>query len=171
MKSRTGERIPHPGVHELPPDVLPDTSSGRVQGKGQSAHEFLQIALCALDDRAALRDAAGERSMARTVAMFNALTDRRLSEDEGWLFMCCLKLARDRQGGFNADDMVDLAGYAALLGECRSSTRECRPCESSSGTSEYKPDDLPSDHSRRGTRKHFDPGLMDNQADEVNWHA
>ncbi len=72
-----------------------------------------------LEDRAASRDSeAGERSMARTVAIFNAASGHRLSEREGWLFMVALKIARSQGGGHNPDDYEDLAAYAALFGEC-----------------------------------------------------
>lgn len=44
--------------------------------------------------------------------------DKRLTELEGWLFMCCLKMARATAGRNHLDDFTDLAGYAALAGEC-----------------------------------------------------
>lgn len=62
----------------------------------------------------------GERSMARTVASFNALTGLSLTEAQGWVFMCCLKLARGTSNSTVLDDTVDLAAYAALWGECTS---------------------------------------------------
>lgn len=62
--------------------------------------------------------AGGERSMAQTVELFKALTGIELSEQDGWRFMLCLKLARSTTGKPKRDTYVDLAGYAALLGEC-----------------------------------------------------
>lgn len=58
--------------------------------------------------------------MARAVNAFNGLMggDRCLTEAEGWLFMCCLKMARNTSGTPNLDDAIDLAGYAGLWGEC-----------------------------------------------------
>lgn len=83
------------------------------------ADDILESAAGALRDRAALRDQPdGERSMARAVAAYNALTQCRMTEADGWLFMCVLKLARSAGGEPNLDDYVDLAGYAALAGEC-----------------------------------------------------
>ena len=70
-----------------------------------------------LQARAAFRDNFAERSMERTVATFNALTGRGLQEIDGWVFMCCLKLARSQNGVPKLDDFVDLAAYAALAGE------------------------------------------------------
>lgn len=73
-----------------------------------------------LKDRGKLRDnAQGERSMARAVEAFNALIggDKRLTETEGWLFMCVLKMSRATAGRAHLDDYSDLAGYAALAGE------------------------------------------------------
>lgn len=88
------------------------------------AHEFLEKAGETMKARAQLRDAAaGERSMAKIVATFNALTGHTLSEAEGWEFMVLLKMVRGRQGKFNDDDYTDGAAYFALLGECESNTR------------------------------------------------
>lgn len=85
------------------------------------APDFLTDAIKQMKDRAAQRDAPqGERSMATTVATFNALTGKNLSEKEGWEFMVCLKLVRGRQGSFRMDDYVDAAAFASLLGECSS---------------------------------------------------
>lgn len=88
-----------------PPEARPD------------AGYFLREAQRALQDRAAVRDQEQERSMARAVSTFNALTGLGMSETDGWVFMCVLKLARARQGAFHADDWTDLAGYAGLAGE------------------------------------------------------
>ena len=86
---------------------------------GKNAPDFLQSALDRIESAAQERDAPdGERSMARAVAVFNALTDGHMAESDGWRFMLALKLAREVQGDPNADDYTDLAGYAALLGEC-----------------------------------------------------
>lgn len=85
------------------------------------AIEILHSAEICIGDRAASRDLPdGERSMARTVAAFNAFTGRQLSERDGWLFMCCLKAAWEATPGgrHNPDDCVDLSAYAALMGEC-----------------------------------------------------
>lgn len=85
------------------------------------AAQILRDAAQAMEDRAKLRDSAdtGERSMARAVEAFNALMDprARLTEQQGWLFMCCLKMARGTAGAPHLDDAVDLSAYAALWGE------------------------------------------------------
>jgi hypothetical protein len=86
-----------------------------------NAHGFLEEASDAMKARATLRDQpSGERSMAKTVATFNALTGQNLSEAEGWEFMVLLKMVRGRQGNYNRDDFVDGAAYFGLLGECKS---------------------------------------------------
>ncbi len=83
-----------------------------------TAPGILQIAADAIADRAAARDQpGGERSMARTVAAFNAITGHTLSEREGWLFMAQLKAARAWGGNHHADDYVDGAAYFGLAGE------------------------------------------------------
>ncbi len=82
------------------------------------AHEFLNQAQSEMQDRATTYDKPeGERSMANTVAMFNALTGHSLTEEQGWKFMCCLKLVRSEQGEFKADNFVDGAAYFGLAGE------------------------------------------------------
>jgi hypothetical protein len=82
------------------------------------ASEILDAAISTLKDRAASRDTPKERSMGRAVEIFNAISPRKLSEIDGWMFMIALKIARSSQGRANLDDFVDLAGYSALAGEC-----------------------------------------------------
>lgn len=83
-----------------------------------SAQKILGLASETIGTRAVERDHAdGERSMARTVAAFNALTGRDLSEVEGWLFMVALKAARAMGGRHKLDDYLDGAAYFALAGE------------------------------------------------------
>lgn len=82
------------------------------------AVEILRQAAREIEERAAQRDCPdGERSMARTVALFNALTGSSLNELDGWQFMQCLKMARARAGRFVLDDYIDCAAYAALAAE------------------------------------------------------
>jgi hypothetical protein len=103
----------------------------------QGAVAILVDAADQIGDRADQRDCAGgERSMARTVATFNALTGHQLTEVDGWQFMQCLKLARSRAGRHVRDDYVDNAAYAALAGEAADRAlnpgdidiRSCRNC-------------------------------------------
>lgn len=83
------------------------------------APEYLNRSIATLAQRArTYDDPDGERSIGKTVEIFNSLTAHGLNEKEGWLFMLCLKLARSQSGGdFTADTFVDLAAYAALMGE------------------------------------------------------
>lgn len=84
-----------------------------------TAADILRKGAQHIEDRAAMRDQPqGERSMARAVGAFNALTGHNLSERDGWLFMVALKAARacNTPTGV-ADDYEDLAAYAALAGE------------------------------------------------------
>lgn len=83
----------------------------------RTADQILDSAAAALRDRAACRDIAGERSMARCIKAFNALTGQDLSEFQGWLFMGVLKYARATAGNPQLDDLIDAAGYSALAGE------------------------------------------------------
>ncbi|MCP1316879.1 DUF6378 domain-containing protein [Halomonas sp. 707B3] len=77
-----------------------------------------------MEDRAATYDKPeGERSMAKTVAMFNVLTDNYLTEEEGWMLMALLKMVRSQQGDFKLDNYEDGAAYFALAAEAASKTR------------------------------------------------
>lgn len=108
--------------------VLPVSQAVSVQKSTvlASADSFLRTAAATIQDRGVQRDTSAEgaqqeRSMAATVAAFNALEGTSLTERQGWAFMQVLKLARSaasaRNGQFNADDFVDGAAYAALAGE------------------------------------------------------
>lgn len=83
------------------------------------ANEILRQSAQHIEDRASQRDQdGGERSMARCVAAFNALTGHQLSERDGWLFMVQLKAARATTTATGlADDYQDGAAYFALAGE------------------------------------------------------
>ena len=82
-----------------------------------NAQEILLAASEAIGDRAASRDTEAERSMARCVAAYNALTGHELTELDGWIFMAVLKLSRSRAGRHHLDDYIDGAAYFALAGE------------------------------------------------------
>ena len=82
------------------------------------AAETLRAALGHMDDRAATYDSEqGERSMGKCVDMFNSLYGQELTEEQGWAFMCLLKIVRTSQGDFRADNYDDLAAYAGLMRE------------------------------------------------------
>ncbi len=91
-----------------------------------AAESVLARAARLLAERGAVYDAAAgaaaapasERSMARTVAAFNALHGTRLTEAQGWSFMLCLKLVRlFAAPGFHRDSAEDATAYTALLAE------------------------------------------------------
>lgn len=88
------------------------------------AQDFLAAAQSHMADRAKTYDRPdGERSMARTVAAFNAVTGHNLSESDGWMMMMMLKAVRlTQRATYHADSAEDLVAYAALLGEARSNT-------------------------------------------------
>lgn len=82
-----------------------------------TAPDLLQAAARHMSDRAATYDAPqGERSMARTVTAFNALTGQHISEAEGWLLLQLLKDARQRPD-YHADSAEYCIAYAALKAE------------------------------------------------------
>lgn len=82
------------------------------------APDFCTKAAALMEDRGKERDQAdGERSMARCVRAFNAMTGANLTVEEGWLFMVYLKHARMRGGRFKLDDYEDAVAYEALMAE------------------------------------------------------
>ena len=74
-----------------------------------------------MKERAATYDKPdGERSMGRTVAAFNAITGRDLTEPEGWLLLQILKDVRlFQRPGYHADSAEDCIAYAALKAEAK----------------------------------------------------
>ena len=83
-----------------------------------NAAEYATRAGELLEDRGKERDQPdGERSMARCVRTFNAMTGHNLSVEDGWLFMVYLKHARMRGGAFRRDDYEDAVSYEALMAE------------------------------------------------------
>ena len=98
------------------------------------AHEFLEAGIGHMKDRAATYAApSGERSMEKTVAIFNELLAEKLrkplSEEDGWNFMEILKLVRSKQGEFKADSYEDRAAYAGLAGEAAAKKGNVSPSE------------------------------------------
>lgn len=91
------------------------------EGQAKSATELLEAAASHMRARAVTYDSPqGERSMAATVAAFNAITGKRLSEHEGWLMMMCLKMVRGQQSPVpHPDSAEDLVAYASLFAEAR----------------------------------------------------
>lgn len=84
----------------------------------QPAHDILGCGMKELKDREQTYDApGGERSMAKTVAAFNAIYGASMTEVQGWQFMALLKMVRANQGKFKRDNFVDQAAYSALAGE------------------------------------------------------
>jgi len=68
----------------------------------------------------------GERTIPRCVTAFNSITDHKLSNEDGWLFMQILKMCRSMQGSYNYDDYRDGVGYATLRAEEAKMTEEKR---------------------------------------------
>ena len=89
-----------------------------------TAADILRAGLGHMEDRAATYDAEqGERSMSKTVKMFNELYGFNLSEEQGWAFMEILKLVRTSQGNYRADNYEDGAAYMGLMGEAAARER------------------------------------------------
>ena len=88
--------------------------------KRVTAYDLLSKASEIMQERGKQYDQPqGERSMAKTVAAFNAVTGHHLSEADGWAFMTQLKLVRlfSVRTQTHQDSVDDLIAYSALLGE------------------------------------------------------
>jgi hypothetical protein len=87
--------------------------------------DVLEAAAAHMQDRAATYDSnAGERSMEKTVNMFNTLVGGpAMTTEQGWMFMAILKIVRSQQGEFKLDNYEDLAAYAALAAEAGEQAR------------------------------------------------
>jgi len=120
--SRAADGVVPVDVYERPiQDIAtaqPRAPAASIAQHAPSATTILREAAQAIEDRAVARDMQAERSMARTVAAFNALTGHALTERDGWLFMVTLKAARATAGAHNGDDYTDGSAYFALAGEC-----------------------------------------------------
>lgn len=92
------------------------------------AIEILNQAASEQKSRAVHYDAPqGERSMAKTVGMFNLLHGTQLTEVQGWQFMEILKMVRSSQGALRADSFIDGASYASLAGEAACAAAAQKP--------------------------------------------
>lgn len=91
------------------------------EGPAAKAPELLGKAAALMHGRGKTYDEPeGERSMGKTVAAFNAITGRDLTESEGWLLMCVLKSVRAAtRKEPHRDSLEDLIAYAALMAEAR----------------------------------------------------
>ena len=80
---------------------------------------FLEAAADVMRERGRTYDkASGERSIAATVAAFNAITGHALTEADGWGFMLLLKLVRQYQAAeYHPDSALDAVAYSALMAE------------------------------------------------------
>lgn len=101
------------------------------------ASDILIKAAGHLSDRAVTYDKPdGERSMAKTVAAFNAIYDLGMTEVQGWHFMELLKMVRSSQGDFKSDNFEDGAAYAALAGESAYNSKSVKSDEENHDESE-----------------------------------
>jgi hypothetical protein len=85
-----------------------------------TARSVLEAAAGHMQARAATYDKPeGERSMARAVQAFCAITGRDMTTAEGWLFMAVLKQVRAFQNPDkpHRDSLEDMTAYCALLAE------------------------------------------------------
>lgn len=84
----------------------------------KTPHDFIKEAGDIINQRGTDNgyDKGQERSAAQIAAVFNALTGRDLTEQDVWTLLLCLKLVRN-QRKYKHDNILDMLGYVALLGE------------------------------------------------------
>lgn len=101
---------------KVEPEIAPVDS----HPTGKTPSDFLRQAADTLDERGKQYDSTGsERSMEKTVTIFNTLTGNSLTTAEGWQFMKVLKDVRlwSNTDVVHVDSIVDNLGYTALLAE------------------------------------------------------
>lgn len=129
------------------------------------AEYILNKAAGHLADRAKTYDKPeGERSMEKTVAMFNTLAGTQLTTEQGWLLMVILKMVRSQQGDYKADNYEDGAAYFALAGERTSAPKKQEEC--------CEPDERPKQTRRQqlisaGIPAHEFDGITDSDLDGI----
>lgn len=110
------------------------------------AEQFLRQGADVLAERGKEYDKPeGERSMARCVAAFNAITGKDLTEAEGWLLLQTLKDVRQWQnpGRYHEDSAVDCVNYSALKAEALSEQGQVKKSEGISYTVDFSVDTDP----------------------------
>ena len=85
----------------------------------RSAPEFFSQAIDTMKERGKQYDQPnGERSMGKTIAVFNLMTGHNLKESDGWFFMETLKNVRQYQNPeYHEDSAVDKVAYSGLCAE------------------------------------------------------
>jgi len=97
------------------------------------AYDFLEKASETLKQRGKDYDtvekepSGGERSMGKTVQVFNTITGHKLLESEGWLLLQLLKDVRQwTKPEYHEDSAEDCIAYAALKAEALNAENESR---------------------------------------------
>jgi len=98
---------------------VPTVKQDMVLGPPETASQFLRSADAIMTERGKNYDnPQGERSMGKTVAVFNIITGHNLTEAEGWLFMQGLKDVRQWTAPtYHQDSAEDSVAYSALKAE------------------------------------------------------
>lgn len=107
-------------IGEYKSDIIEEWSETMMEPSNQ-AHEILTSAAEHLSGRASIYDVPdGERSMAKTVDVFNLHHGTQLTEAQGWHFMQILKDVRlFTRAAYHADSAEDCVAYAALKAEAK----------------------------------------------------
>ena len=105
-------------------DVFTPHKTLELEERNLRAEDLLDEVSSILEERGKVYDtteeSGRERSMEKTVALFNLRTGLKLTETQGWIFMGYLKDVRqDAAGGKHRDSAIDKVSYALLEAEAR----------------------------------------------------
>lgn len=105
-------------------DVFTPWQDSKLEERSLRAEDLLDEVSSILQERGKVYDTPEksglERSMEKTVALFNLRTGHNLTETQGWIFMGYLKDVRqDAAGGKHRDSAIDKVSYALLEAEAR----------------------------------------------------
>lgn len=84
-------------------------------------------ALNTINDRSFERGEKNERSALKAAEYFNFLSESSMTENDVWLFMICLKLARSDNSDVHIDDdYIDAVAYVLLLAESVTKSKDLK---------------------------------------------
>jgi len=84
---------------------------------GLTAPDVLETSLSLITGDRAKQNGAMRENHRNIARLWGAYLEMPLKEEQVALMMVLLKVARTKQGRFNEDDYVDMAGYAAIGGQ------------------------------------------------------
>lgn len=105
-------------IYNCPKDFIL-AEDAKLQTNIVTSQTFLERAVAVQNERAKeYEQEGGERSVEQIVGAFNAITQHKLSEQDGWLFLVLLKAVRAwNTDNYHDDSALDFVSYASLVAE------------------------------------------------------